>query len=117
MGIRLAIDDFGTGYSSLSYLRELPIDLLKMDKSFVDGIAVSTQRLALVEVIVRIAKTLELTVIAEGIESEVQRDMLVSMGCRYGQGYLLAAPMLADEAGALLRAGHGLMPQVPGLRG
>ncbi len=117
MGVRLAIDDFGTGYSSLSYLRELPIDLLKIDKSFVDGIAVSTQRLALVEVIVRIAKTLELTVIAEGIESEVQRDMLVSMGCRYGQGYLLAAPMPADEAEALLRVGHGLMPQLPGLRG
>ena len=117
MGVRLAIDDFGTGYSSLSYLRELSIDLLKIDKSFVDGIAVSTQRLALVEVIVRIAKTLELTVIAEGIESEVQRDMLVSMGCRYGQGYLLAAPMPADEAEALLRVGHGLMPQLPGLRG
>ena len=92
MGVRLAIDDFGTGYSSLSYLRELPIDLLKVDKSFVDGIAMSTQRLALVEVIVRIAKTLELTVIAEGIESEVQRDMLVSMGCRYGQGYLHGRP-------------------------
>ncbi len=117
MGVRLAIDDFGTGYSSLSYLRELPIDLLKIDKSFVDGIAVSTQRLALVEVIVRIARTLELTVIAEGIEGEVQRDMLVSMGCRYGQGYLLAAPMPADEAEALLRVGHGLMPQLPGLRG
>jgi diguanylate cyclase (GGDEF)-like protein/PAS domain S-box-containing protein len=116
MGVRLAIDDFGTGYSSLSYLRELPIDLLKIDKSFVDGIAVSTQRLALVEVINRIAKTLELTVIAEGIESEVQRDMLVSMGCRYGQGYLLAAPMPADEAEALLRVGHGLVPQLPGSR-
>ncbi len=116
MGVRLAIDDFGTGYSSLSYLRELPIDLLKVDKSFVDGIAMSTQRLALVEVIIRIAKTLELTVIAEGIESEVQRDMLVSMGCRYGQGYLLAAPMPADEAEALLRVGHGLVPQLPGSR-
>ncbi|MGD0926811.1 MAG: bifunctional diguanylate cyclase/phosphodiesterase [Streptosporangiaceae bacterium] len=116
MGVRLAIDDFGTGYSSLSYLRELPIDLLKIDKSFVDGIAVSTQRLALVEVIVRISRTLELTVIAEGIESEVQRDMLVSMGCRYGQGYLLAAPMPADEAEALLRVGRGMVPQVPGAR-
>jgi diguanylate cyclase (GGDEF)-like protein len=116
MGVRLAIDDFGTGYSSLSYLRELPIDLLKVDKSFVDGIAVSTQRLALVEVIIRIAKTLGLTVIAEGIESEVQRDMLVSMGCRYGQGYLLAVPMPADEAEALLRVGQSLVPQLPGSR-
>jgi diguanylate cyclase (GGDEF)-like protein/PAS domain S-box-containing protein len=116
MGVRLAIDDFGTGYSSLSYLRELPIDVLKIDKSFVDGITVSTQRLALAEVIVRIAKTLGLTVIAEGIESEVQRDMLVSMGCRYGQGYLLATPMPAAEAEALLRVGHGLVPQLPGSR-
>ncbi len=116
MGVRLAIDDFGTGYSSLSYLRELPIDVLKIDKSFVDGITVSTQRLALAEVIVRIAKTLGLTVIAEGIESEVQRDMLVSMGCRYGQGYLLATPMPAAEAEALLRVGRGLVPQLPGSR-
>ena len=116
MGVRLAIDDFGTGYSSLSYLRELPIDVLKIDKSFVDGITVSTQRLALAEVIVRIAKTLGLTVIAEGIESEVQRDMLVSMGCRYGQGYLLATPMPAAEAEALLRVGRGLVPHLPGSR-
>ncbi|MGH7733657.1 MAG: putative bifunctional diguanylate cyclase/phosphodiesterase, partial [Gemmatimonadales bacterium] len=116
MGARLAIDDFGTGYSSLSYLRELPIDVLKIDKSFVDGIAVSTQRLALAEVIVRIAKTLGLTVVAEGIESEVQRDMLVSMGCHYGQGYLLAVPMPAAEAEALLRVGRGLVPQLPGSR-
>ena len=72
IGVRLAIDDFGTGYSSLSYLRELPIDVLKMDKSFVDGIAVSGQRLALAEGIVQIARTLRLEVIAEGIESEVQ---------------------------------------------
>jgi len=114
--MRLAIDDFGTGYSSLSYLRDLPIDVLKIDKSFVDGIAVSTQRLALAEVIIRIAKTLGLTVIAEGIESEIQRDMLVSMGCRYGQGYLLAVPMPADEAEALLRVGRGLVPQLPGSR-
>jgi diguanylate cyclase (GGDEF)-like protein/PAS domain S-box-containing protein len=116
MGVQLAIDDFGTGYSSLSYLRELPIDVLKIDKSFVDGIAVSTKRLALAEVIVRIAKTLGLTVIAEGIESEVQRDMLVSMGCDYGQGYLLAAPMPAAEAEVLLRAGRSLVPQLPGSR-
>jgi EAL domain-containing protein (putative c-di-GMP-specific phosphodiesterase class I) len=90
--------------------------VLKIDKSCVDGITVSTQRLALAEIIVRIAKTLGLTVIAEGIESEVQRDMLVSMGCRYGQGYLLAVPMPAADAEALLRVGRGLVPQLPGSR-
>ena len=67
-----------------------------MDKSFVDGIAVSEQRLALAEGIIQIARTLRLDVIAEGIESEVQRDLLVSMGCQFGQGYLLAMPMPAD---------------------
>jgi diguanylate cyclase (GGDEF)-like protein/PAS domain S-box-containing protein len=113
IGVRLAIDDFGTGYSSLSYLRELPIDVLKIDKSFVEGIAVSEQRLALAEVIIRIAKTLRLTVMAEGIENEVQRDLLISMGCQYGQGYLLSRPVGADQAEALLRLGHGLVPELP----
>jgi EAL domain-containing protein (putative c-di-GMP-specific phosphodiesterase class I) len=113
IGVKLAIDDFGTGYSSLSYLRELPIDVLKIDKSFVDGIAVSEQRLALVEGIIRIAKTLHLDVIAEGIETEVQRDLLTSMGCQYGQGYLLAMPVAADQAELLVRLGHGSAPELP----
>jgi EAL domain-containing protein (putative c-di-GMP-specific phosphodiesterase class I) len=113
IGVRLAIDDFGTGYSSLSYLRELPIDVLKIDKSFVDGIATSEQRLALVEGIVQIARTLRLEVIAEGIESEVQRDLLISMGCQFGQGYLLAMPLGAHQAEALARIGHKLVPSLP----
>ena len=112
MGVRLAIDDFGTGYSSLSYLRELPISMLKVDKSFVDGIAVDRRRRALVEVIVRIAGTLRLTVVAEGIESEVQRDLLVSMGCRYGQGYLLSGPLDASEAEEMAAAGRSLLPRL-----
>jgi diguanylate cyclase (GGDEF)-like protein len=111
IGVKLAIDDFGTGYSSLSYLRELPIDVLKMDKSFVDGIAVSEQRLALAEGIVQIARTLRLEVIAEGIESEVQRDLLTSMGCQFGQGYLLAMPMATSQAEAVARIGSQLVPQ------
>jgi diguanylate cyclase (GGDEF)-like protein/PAS domain S-box-containing protein len=108
LGVRLAIDDFGTGYSSLSYLRELPMDVLKIDKSFTEGIASSQGRLALVEVIVRMAKTLGLTVTAEGIESEAQRELLISLGCETGQGYLLEKPVPADEAQALVR--HGLVP-------
>jgi diguanylate cyclase (GGDEF)-like protein/PAS domain S-box-containing protein len=113
IGVRLAIDDFGTGYSSLSYLRELPIDVLKMDKSFVDGIAVCQQRLALAEGIVQIAGTLRLEVIAEGIESEIQRDLLTSMGCQFGQGYLLAMPMPAGQAETLARIGFHLVPSLP----
>jgi diguanylate cyclase (GGDEF)-like protein/PAS domain S-box-containing protein len=105
LGVRLAIDDFGTGYSSLSYLRELPMDVLKIDRSFIEGIALSKARLALVEVIIRIARTFGLTVTAEGIESEVQRELLISLGCEFGQGYLLERPVGADEAEALVRAG------------
>jgi diguanylate cyclase (GGDEF)-like protein/PAS domain S-box-containing protein len=113
IGVRLAIDDFGTGYSSLSYLRELPFDVLKIDKSFIDGISTSEQGLALVEGINRIAGTLHLSVIAEGIEAEVQRDLLVSMGCQFGQGYLLAMPVEADHAEALVRVGRSLVPELP----
>jgi diguanylate cyclase (GGDEF)-like protein/PAS domain S-box-containing protein len=113
IGVRLAIDDFGTGYSSLSYLRDLPIDVLKMDKSFVDGIAVSERRLALAEGIVQLARRLRLEVIAEGIESEVQRDLLVRMGCEFGQGYLLAMPMPASQAERLARIGSHLIPRLP----
>jgi diguanylate cyclase (GGDEF)-like protein/PAS domain S-box-containing protein len=113
IGVKLAIDDFGTGYSSLSYLRELPIDVVKMDKSFVDGIAVSEQRLALAQGIVQIARTLHLEVVAEGIESEVQRDLLIAMDCQFGQGYLLAMPMAADQAETLVRIGARLMPSLP----
>ena len=105
IGVKLAIDDFGTGYSSLSYLRDLPIDVVKMDKSFVEGIADSDQRLALAEGIVQIARTLSLDVIAEGIETEVQRDLLSSMDCHYGQGFLLAMPMPLAEAEELARNG------------
>ncbi|HEY5397278.1 MAG TPA: EAL domain-containing protein, partial [Trebonia sp.] len=113
IGVKLAIDDFGTGYSSLSYLRELPFDVVKMDKSFVDGIADSEQRLALADGIVQIARTLRLEVVAEGIESEVQRDLLTEMGCHYGQGYLLAMPMQPSEAEELARHGFPATSLVP----
>ena len=92
-GVRVAIDDFGTGYSSLSYLRQVPIDVLKIDKSFVDTASSSPRQQALVEGIVRLADTLGLVVVAEGIEGEAERDLLIRAGCPYGQGYLFARPM------------------------
>jgi diguanylate cyclase (GGDEF)-like protein/PAS domain S-box-containing protein len=113
IGVRLAIDDFGTGYSSLSYLLDLPIDVLKIDKSFVTGIASSWRRHALVEGIVRLARTLEVDVIAEGIETETERELLASMGCQFGQGYLLSVPVDADAAAAMLGLGHGLVTELP----
>jgi diguanylate cyclase (GGDEF)-like protein/PAS domain S-box-containing protein len=102
IGVSLAIDDFGTGYSSLSYLLELPIDVLKIDKTFVTGIASSWRRHALVEGIIRLARTLELEVIAEGIESETERELLTGMGCQFGQGYLLSVPVDGEAAAAML---------------
>jgi diguanylate cyclase (GGDEF)-like protein/PAS domain S-box-containing protein len=100
LGCRIAIDDFGTGYSSLSYLRRVPIDVVKVDKSFVETIGSSEQQRALVEGIVWLAATLGLEVIAEGIETETDRDLLVSLGCPMGQGYLISPPM-SQEASVL----------------
>jgi EAL domain-containing protein (putative c-di-GMP-specific phosphodiesterase class I) len=108
LGVRLAIDDFGTGYSSLSYLRELPIDVLKIDRSFVEGISTSQRRLALAKGIVAIASTLGITVVAEGIELGEQCELLTEMGCEYGQGYLLARPMSWHDGQLLLRANRPL---------
>jgi EAL domain-containing protein (putative c-di-GMP-specific phosphodiesterase class I) len=101
-GVRLAIDDFGTGYSSLSYLRTMPIDVLKIDKSFIDDMVSSRQQRAVVAAIVRLAETLDLRVVAEGIEQNDHRDLLRRMGCPLGQGYLFARPVPEDEAFAML---------------
>jgi diguanylate cyclase (GGDEF)-like protein len=97
-GIRIAIDDFGTGYSSLSYLRQLPIDVLKLDRSFVSTITSSAQQRALVDGIVGLAHTLGMVTTAEGIEVEAERVALHEMGCQYGQGYLFAKPLSYSDA-------------------
>jgi EAL domain-containing protein (putative c-di-GMP-specific phosphodiesterase class I) len=101
LGVRIAIDDFGTGYSSLSYLRQMPVDVLKLDKSFIDDILLSEQQRALVDAIVTLARNLDLAVVAEGIEETSQRDALAGMGCPYGQGYLFAKPVWPDEIARL----------------
>jgi EAL domain-containing protein (putative c-di-GMP-specific phosphodiesterase class I) len=111
MGVRIAIDDFGTGYSSLSYLRQLPIDIVKIDKSFIDDMIGSHQQTAVVEAIIRIADTLNLAVVAEGIEDAAHRDLLAQIGCRYGQGYLFARPMRAAVAARWLSARAGRVPR------
>lgn len=103
LGVRIAVDDFGTGYSSLHYLRDFPIDVLKIDKSFIDEITSDPRQTALVEGIVGIADTLDLQVIAEGIENRRQRDLLARMGCRFGQGFLYARPMTLQQGDSLLR--------------
>ncbi len=104
LGVRLAIDDFGTGYSSLSYLRRLPVDVLKLDRSFVVPAGRGDRESALVDAVFRLGRSLGLVTIAEGIEDAEQRDRLVSLGCRVGQGYLFARPMAESAASAFLEA-------------
>ncbi|WP_436519552.1 putative bifunctional diguanylate cyclase/phosphodiesterase [Actinoplanes sp. HUAS TT8] len=101
MGVRVAIDDFGTGYSSLSYLRQMPVDVLKLDKSFIDDILTSRQQHALVDAIVTLAGNLDLAVVAEGIEEPGQRIALDTMGCHYGQGYHFAKPLWPADIPAM----------------
>ena len=96
LGVQLALDDFGTGYSSLSYLRNLPLDTLKIAREFVEGLAFSDHDAAFVRLIVGLAKTVGLKVVAEGIETREQLDMLREIGCEFGQGYYFAAPMDSD---------------------
>ncbi|MER7007021.1 EAL domain-containing protein [Dactylosporangium sp. NPDC000555] len=103
MGIRLAIDDFGTGYSSLSYLQHMPIDVLKIDKSFIDDMLSSAQQRAVVTAIVQLAQTFSLSVVAEGVEDQGQRETLHQIGCPYGQGYLFARPLPEPDAFALIQ--------------
>jgi diguanylate cyclase (GGDEF)-like protein len=109
IGVRLALDDFGTGYSSLSYLRRLPVDVLKVDKSFVDGIdSPDGQAARLLHDIVGLGAGLGMEVIAEGIESPEQVPVLRAVGCHLGQGYLWSRPISADEVAELLHGGGRL---------
>ncbi|MCP2260372.1 diguanylate cyclase/phosphodiesterase [Streptoalloteichus tenebrarius] len=104
LGVVLAVDDFGTGYSSLAYLRQLPVDEVKIDKSFVLGMGTDLGDMAVVRSIVELGHSLGLTVVAEGVEEDAARDQLVEMGCDVAQGYLISRPLSEDRFEAWLRA-------------
>jgi diguanylate cyclase (GGDEF)-like protein/PAS domain S-box-containing protein len=117
-GVRLAIDDFGTGYASLAYLRQLPVDIIKIDRSFVAGLGEDDTLTLLTKAIVQLGRDLGIAVVAEGIESSRQLGLLRDMGCGLGQGYLVAAPMSAAGVETLLgttvaQPGGGAVPPDP----
>ena len=97
LGLTLAIDDFGTGYSSLAYLRSFPVSVLKIDRSFVRDMQLDPRNANLVKAMVQMAHSLDLSVTAEGIETQAQLDALRALGCDTGQGYGLGRPMPADR--------------------
>ncbi len=116
LGVRVAIDDFGTGYSALTYLRDFPIDMVKMDQSFVNDLSAGRGDKALVRSVVELGEALGMQIVAEGIERRDQLDHLSAMRCNVGQGYLFARPLDAEGMGALLDDQRAATPPAPPAR-
>ena len=111
LGVRLSVDDFGTGYSSLSYLRRFPIDVLKIDQSFIRGLSNNSQDAQLISAIISLGKSLDLNIVAEGVETIAQLQFLKAHQCEEGQGFLFSKAVAADEFAQLLQTGHpSLLP-------
>jgi EAL domain-containing protein (putative c-di-GMP-specific phosphodiesterase class I) len=106
LGLGVAVDDFGTGYSSLNYIRRFPIDVLKIDKSFIDGITDEGEVSALTEAILQLSKILRLHAVAEGIETREQLDRLLELDCELGQGFLFARPLERTAIERLVASGR-----------
>ena len=112
LGVRIAIDDFGTGYSSLAYLRQFPVDALKIDRSFISGIAGSKGSAALIHTLVQLGKTLDIETLAEGIEEQSQLETLQREHCDHGQGFLFSRPLDADAVERFLNADASTRPSL-----
>jgi len=115
LGVRIAIDDFGTGYSSLGYLRRFPVDILKVDKSFIDGVAEGPHESALARAVIKLASTLHLDAVAEGVSNRRQLASLRRLRCRYAQGFYFARPQPLDTINALLAGGRTVDPSLEGV--
>ena len=101
-GVQVFMDDFGTGYSGLSQIAHLPLDALKIDRSFVSGMSNSAEHMAIVSAIINLAKALGISVVAEGVETEEQAERLVALGCDEAQGYLFGRPVPAGDIAQML---------------
>jgi len=104
LGVRVALDDFGSGYSSLSHLRRFPIDIVKIDKSFVDDVAGDGVESAIARSIINLGRAMQIETVAEGIEADEQAETLRSLGCEYGQGYFFARPLEPSAWAGLLHS-------------
>ena len=102
LGVRIAMDDFGTGYSSLSYLQSFPFDKIKIDRAFVSDLQTNTHNACIVQAVISIGKSLRMSVVAEGVETEAQADILKHLNCDELQGYLIAKPMQAADIARFL---------------
>jgi diguanylate cyclase (GGDEF)-like protein len=116
LGVRIAIDDFGTGYSSLAYLRQFPVDALKIDRSFIGGIAASKEAAALIRTLVQLGKTLQIETLAEGIEDQIQLETLQREHCDHGQGFLFSRPLDVSAVEAFLQSSSTSTQPLPMLR-
>ncbi len=116
LGVRVSIDDFGTGYSSLSYLNRFPVDILKIDRSFIAKMTQTDEDLQIVRTIVALAGNLGMEVVAEGVESDDQLDQLKMLKCHYGQGYLFSRPLNPAQAELFIEEGHQINPALKDMR-
>lgn len=113
LGVRLALDDFGTGYSSMNYLRRFPVDIVKIDQRFVSDLDRDATSAAIVSAVTHLAHALGMTVVAEGVENDQQRDRLIDLGCEFAQGFLFSHPLTLSEMSSTLLTGTGQPATLP----